>query len=39
MLQIALQLNPNDDEAMAYVNLLDRIQAAIVDSDAESPRI
>lgn len=36
MLQIALQLNPKDDNAMAYMNLLYRMQAAIVDSDAES---
>lgn len=36
MLQIALQLKPDDDSAMAYMNLLYRIKAGIVDSDAES---
>ncbi|HEV2448142.1 MAG TPA: M56 family metallopeptidase [Candidatus Sulfopaludibacter sp.] len=36
MLQVALSLNPGDSDSMAYINLLYRIQAAIVDSDAES---
>lgn len=36
MLQVALSLNPSDSDAMAYINLLYRIQAAIVDTDAES---
>lgn len=36
MLQIALQLKPDDDSAMAYMNLLYRIKAGIVESDAES---
>lgn len=36
MLQIALQLNPRDFDSMAYINLLYRIQSAIVETDAES---
>jgi cell division septation protein DedD len=36
MLQIALQLDPNYDDAMAYMNLMDRLKAGIVDSQAES---
>jgi TonB family protein len=36
MLQTALQLDPDYSDAMAYMNLLYRIEAAIVDSDAQS---
>lgn len=36
MLQVALSLDPADSNAMAYMNLLYRIQGAVVDSDAES---
>ena len=36
MLQVALQLDPNYDDAMAYMNLLDRLKAGIVESPAES---
>jgi len=36
MLQTALQLDPDYSDAMAYMNLLYRIQAGIVDSDAQS---
>jgi cell division septation protein DedD len=36
MLQVALQLDPNYDDAMAYLNLLDRLKGGMVDSLAES---
>jgi beta-lactamase regulating signal transducer with metallopeptidase domain len=36
MLQIALQLDPNYEDAMAYMNLLDRLKGGIVDNQAES---
>ena len=36
MLQVALQLNPDYSDAMAYMNLLYRLQAGIVDSQAQS---
>ena len=36
MLQVALSLDPADDNGMAYMNLLYRIQAAIVDTDQDS---
>jgi tetratricopeptide (TPR) repeat protein len=36
MLQVALQLDPDYGNAMAYMNLLYRIEAGIVDSPAES---
>ncbi len=36
MLQIALQLDPGYVDAMAYMNLLDRMKSGIVDSTAES---
>jgi TonB family protein len=36
VLQIALQINPEYVDAMAYINLLYRIQAAIADTDAQS---
>jgi cell division septation protein DedD len=36
MLQIALELDPNYDDAMAYMNLLDRLKAGLVNSPAES---
>lgn len=36
MLQVALELKPGDSDAMAYMNLLYRIQSGIVDSDTES---
>ena len=35
MLQIALQLDPDYSDAMAYMNLLYRIQAGIADTDAQ----
>ncbi len=35
MLQVALQLDPNYSDAMAYMNLLYRIQAGIADTDAQ----
>jgi beta-lactamase regulating signal transducer with metallopeptidase domain len=35
MLQTALQLDPDYSDAMAYINLLDRIRAAISDSQTE----
>ena len=35
MLQIALQLDPNYSDAMAYMNLLYRIQAGIADTEAQ----
>lgn len=36
MLQVALQIDPNYSDAMAYMNLLYRIEAGIVDTAAES---
>ena len=36
MLQIALQLDPNYADAMAYMNLLDRLKSGLVDSAVES---
>ena len=39
VLQIALQLDPGYSDAMAYMNLLYRIQAGIVDTDAESKQM
>ena len=36
MLQIALQINPEYVDAMAYINLLHRIEAGIADTDAQS---
>ena len=39
MLQIALQLDPDYSDAMAYMNLLCRIEAGIVDSASSSPPI
>ena len=36
MLQVALELDPEYSDAMAYMNLLYRIEAGIVDSPAES---
>jgi hypothetical protein len=36
MLQIALQLDPEYWDAMAYINLLYRIEAGIADSEAQS---
>jgi TonB family protein len=39
MLQTALQLDPNRDDAMAYMNLLYRIKAGIVDTPAESAEL
>jgi TonB family protein len=39
MLQIALQIDPGYSDAMAYMNLLDRIQAAIANSAEESARL
>ena len=36
VLQTALQIKPDDSDAMAYLNLLDRIKAAMVDSSDES---
>ena len=36
MLQTALQMDPDYSDAMAYMNLLYRIEAGIVDSDAQS---
>ena len=35
MLQTALQLNPGFSDAMAYMNLLDRIKAGLADTPAE----
>ncbi len=35
MLQVALQLDPNYSDAMAYMNLLYRIQAGIADTQAQ----
>jgi beta-lactamase regulating signal transducer with metallopeptidase domain len=35
MLQVALQLDPNYSDAMAYTNLLYRIEAGIADNDAQ----
>ena len=35
MLQTALQLDPDYSDAMAYMNLLDRIKAGIADTQAE----
>jgi TonB family protein len=39
VLEIALQINPEYVDAMAYINLLYRIQAAIADSDAQSAEL
>lgn len=39
ILQTALQLDPNRDDAMAYMNLLYRIKAGIVDTPAESAEL
>ena len=39
MLQTALQLDPQDDASMAYMNLLYRIKAGIADSDADSQQL
>lgn len=39
MLQTALQINPDYSDAMAYMNLLYRLQAGIVDSQAESDEL
>lgn len=36
MLQVALQLDPDYPDAMAYMNLLFRIEAGIVDSQTQS---
>jgi beta-lactamase regulating signal transducer with metallopeptidase domain len=36
MLQIALQLDPDYADAMAYMNLLDRLKSGMVDSSSES---
>ncbi len=36
MLQIALQLDPGDSSAMAYMNLLDRIQAGLADTPEQA---
>jgi TonB family protein len=36
MLQVALQLDPDYTDAMAYMNLLYRIEAAIIDNPAQS---
>jgi beta-lactamase regulating signal transducer with metallopeptidase domain/cell division septation protein DedD len=36
MLQAALQIDPGYDDAMAYINLLCRLKAGLVDSPAES---
>jgi TonB family protein len=36
MLQVALQIDPNYGDAMAYLNLLFRIESGIVDTAAES---
>jgi beta-lactamase regulating signal transducer with metallopeptidase domain len=36
MLQIALQLDPADSDAMAYLNLLYRLKSGMTDSEAES---
>src|ERR1051326_5676286 len=36
MLQTALQLDPDFSDAMAYMNLLCRIEAGIVDSEVQS---
>jgi beta-lactamase regulating signal transducer with metallopeptidase domain/cell division septation protein DedD len=36
MLQVALELDPDYSDAMAYMNLLYRIESGIVDSPAES---
>src|SRR5258708_27676390 len=35
MLQVALQLDPNYSDAMAYMNLLYRIEAGIADTEAQ----
>ena len=39
MLQVALQIDPNYSDAMAYMNLLYRIEAGIVDSEGESTQM
>jgi beta-lactamase regulating signal transducer with metallopeptidase domain/cell division septation protein DedD len=39
MLQTALQLDPNYDDAMAYMNLLYRLKASLVDSASESAEL
>lgn len=39
MLQVALQIDPNYADAMAYMNLLYRIESGIVDSAAESTQM
>jgi hypothetical protein len=36
MLQVGLQLDPEYSDAMAYMNLLYRIQAGIADTEAQS---
>jgi TonB family protein len=39
MLQVALQLDPDYSDAMAYMNLLYRLEAGIIDSEAQSAEL
>jgi beta-lactamase regulating signal transducer with metallopeptidase domain len=39
MLQIALELDPNSSSAAAYMNLLSRLKAAVVDDPSESSNL